>query len=65
MAQVDLRTTRCEHTLKSRLERELEELEWEMYIAGQSDDFYHTNGSFRRDSLKRAELRKQLMELPR
>ena len=58
-------STRCHTTLKSRLERQLEDLEWEMYLRGQSDDRYHNNGGFRRDDLERAEIRKQLMELSR
>lgn len=58
----DRLNTRCENTLKARLERELEELEWAMYLREQSDDRYHNTGRRHRDDMHRAELRKQLAE---
>lgn len=54
--------TRSSETLQSKLERELEALEWEMYLRQQSDDRYWSNGSFRADDLKRSELRKRIAE---
>ena len=62
MSKVNAESTRCRETLKSRIERELEAHQWDSYLRTQSDDRYYTNGGYRADALREAELKRKLQE---